>query len=152
MLEKKTIFSLDEQIRKSILLLEHEWSNKNIDFDIELDEVQYQGDEELLQQVWINLLNNAVKFSNTNSSIAVRLYRTNSAVIVKISDNGIGMSEETMLRIFEKFYQGDKAHSHDGNGLGLSLVKRILDLCNGSIYVESKLCEGSTFTVELPVA
>lgn len=151
-IEQKTVFSLDEQIRKTILLLEHEWSNKNIDFDIELDEVQYQGDEELLQQVWINLLNNAIKFSNTNSSIAVRLNRTNSAVKVEISDTGIGMSEESMLRIFEKFYQGDKSHSNDGNGLGLSLVKRILDLCGGSIRVERKFHEGSTFTVELPVS
>ena len=152
MLEKKTVFSLDEQIRKIILLLEHKWSNKNIDFDIELDEIQYHGDEELLQQVWINLLDNAIKFSNTNSSIIVRLYRTASAAKLEISDTGIGMSEETMLRIFERFYQGDKAHSYDGNGLGLSLVKRILDLCNGSIHVKSKLHEGSTFTVELPVA
>ena len=126
--------------------------NKNIDFDIELEEVQYQGDEELLQQVWINLLNNAIKFSDINNSIAVRLNKTDSIVKVEISDTGIGMSEETMLRIFEKFYQGDKAHSYDGSGLGLSLVKRILDLCNGSIHVKSNLNEGSTFTVELPVA
>ena len=152
MIDRKTLFSLDEQIRKTILLLEHEWSNKNIDFDIELDEVQYQGDEELLQQVWINLLNNAIKFSDTNSSITVRLNKTDSTVKVEISDTGIGMREETMLRIFEKFYQGDKAHSYDGNGLGLSLVKRILDLCDGNIHVKSKLNEGSTFTVELPIA
>lgn len=151
-IDKKTTFSLDEQIRKSILLLEHEWSLKNIEFDIELDEVKYEGDEELLQQVWINLLNNAIKFSSIDSTIAVKLYKTSSTIKVKIRDTGIGMSGETVIRIFEKFYQGDKAHSYDGNGLGLSLVKRILDLCNGNIYVESKLNEGSTFIVELPIA
>ena len=150
-IDRKAVFSLDEQIRKSILLLEHEWSKKNIDFDIELDEVKYQGDEELLQQVWINLLSNAIKFSNSNSSISIRLYQISSAVKIKISDTGIGMDEKTLMRIFEKFYQGDKAHSYDGNGLGLSLVKRILDLCGGSICVKSKLHEGSTFTVELPI-
>ncbi len=150
-IDRKVVFSLDEQIRKSILLLEHEWSKKNIDLDIELDKVKFQGDEELLQQVWINLLSNAIKFSNSNSTISIRLYQISSAVEIKISDTGIGMDEKTMMRIFEKFYQGDKAHSYDGNGLGLSLVKRILDLCGGSISVESKLHQGSTFTVELPI-
>lgn len=151
-IDRATFFSLDEQIRKTILILEHEWSNKNINFDIELDEVQYQGDEELLQQVWINLLNNSIKFSDADSSIAVRLSKTASRVEVEIHDTGIGMSKETIQRIFEMFYQGDKAHSGEGNGLGLAIVKRILDLCNGSIHVESKLGEGSTFTVELPIA
>ncbi len=150
-IDKRTLFSLDEQIRKTILLLEPEWSKKNISFDLDLDELQYQGDEELLQQVWINLLNNAVKFSHENGTINLRLSKTASAVKVEISDSGIGMSEETVLRIFERFYQGDSAHSRDGNGLGLSLVKRILDLCNGNINVKSTLNEGSTFTVELPL-
>jgi len=150
-IDRRTYFSLDEQIRKTIVLLEPEWSKKNISFDLELDDLRYQGDEELLQQVWINLLNNAVKFSHENGKIAVSLGRTASAVKVEISDEGIGMSEEIMLRIFERFYQGDKSHSRDGNGLGLPLVKRILELCGGSIHVTSKLHEGSTFTVELPV-
>ncbi|MCC5911042.1 MAG: HAMP domain-containing histidine kinase [Clostridiaceae bacterium] len=149
--EKEVVFSLDEQMRRSILLLEYEWSKKNIEFDLELDKVKYQGDEELLQQVWINLLGNAIKFSNGDSIISIRLEQTDSTVEVKISDHGIGMSEATMGRIFEKFYQGDKAHSYEGNGLGLPLVKRILDLYGGNIYVKSKLNEGSTFTVELPL-
>lgn len=150
-IENKNVFSLDEQIRKSILLLEHEWSKKNIEFDIGLNSVKYKGDEELLQQVWINLLNNAIKFSNMNSNIKVRLYETQSAIKVEITDYGIGMSEEIQSRIFEKFYQGDKSRSHEGSGLGLSLVKRIVDLCGGSIHVKSKLNEGSTFTVDLPL-
>jgi signal transduction histidine kinase len=151
LIEKKDLFSLDEQIRKSILLLEHEWSKKNIEFDVELNKVGYKGDEDLLQQVWINILGNAIKFSNENSNISVILNVVDSNIKVEISDNGIGMSEETQARIFEKFYQGDKSHSYEGNGLGLPLVKRILDLCGGSIHVKSKLYKGSTFTVELPV-
>lgn len=149
--EKKVSFSLDEQIRKSILVLEHEWSKKNIDFDIDLVKVHYSGDEELLQQVWLNLLGNAIKFSDINGTITVSLKQAASSVIVKITDYGIGMSEETMTRIFEKFYQGEKARSYEGSGLGLSLVKRILDLYNGKIYVESKPNEGSNFTIELPL-
>jgi len=151
MIDRKAIFSLDEQIRRSILLLEHEWSKKNICFDIELDSVKFPGDEELLQQVWINLLGNAIKFSNDNSSITVRLHGSASFVKVKITDTGIGMSEEIQPRIFEKFYQGHKSHSYDGNGLGLPLVKRILDLCDGKIHVQSSLGKGSTFIVQLPL-
>lgn len=130
--------------------MEHEWNRKNISFDIELEKLQYQGDEELLQQVWINLISNAVKFSPQNGSIAVRLEKAPDGVRIAIRDEGIGMPEETMQRIFEMFYQGDKAHSSEGNGLGLTIAERILDLCSGSIQVESGLGEGSTFTVILP--
>jgi len=148
---KRLAFSLDEQMRKSILLLEHEWSNRGLELDIELEQVNYIGDEELLQQVWINLLNNAIKFSIDNSKIKIRLNNHGSFLRIEITDYGIGMSDETIDRIFEKFYQGDKAHSVDGNGLGLPLVKRILDLCGGNIKVKSSLNEGSTFIIELPV-
>lgn len=149
--ENKVRFSLDEQIRKSILLLEYEWDKKNIELDIELDKVEYLGDEELLQQVWINLLSNAIKFSYPNSKVDIRLDSTDSSVIVRISDNGIGMDETIISRVFEKFYQGDKAHSDEGNGLGLALVKRIIDLHGGGIDVESQPQKGSTFTVKLPL-
>lgn len=151
MIGKKIIFSLDEQIRRTILLLEHEWSRKNIEFDIDLENTKYQGDEELLQQVWINILSNAIKFSSEASSIAVKLYQMETSIKIEISDTGIGMNEEMRERIFEKFYQGDKAHSIGGNGLGLSIVKRIIDICEGNIYVESRLGYGTTFTVELPL-
>ncbi|WP_026477407.1 HAMP domain-containing sensor histidine kinase [Alkaliphilus transvaalensis] len=150
-IEKKVKFSLDEQIRRSILLLEHQWGKKNIEFDIELNKIYYFGDEELLQQVWINLIGNAIKFSEVNGIIGIHLEAFSNMVRVSIKDDGIGMSEETIHRIFEKFYQGDKARSHEGNGLGLSLVKRIIDLVGGRITVESNLKEGSTFIVELPL-
>ena len=132
--EKRTLFPLDEQIRKSILLLEPAWSKKNIEFDLDLEKSQFSGDEELLQQVWINLLDNAIKFSNESGIISVRLRQNKKNVTVEIADNGIGMNEETKKRLFEKFYQGDK--SRGGRGLGLSLVKRILDLYGGKISVE----------------
>ena len=144
--EKRTLFPLDEQIRKSILLLEPAWSKKNIEFDLDLEKSQFSGDEELLQQVWINLLDNAIKFSNESGIISVRLRQNKKNVTVEIADNGIGMNEETKTS-FEKFYQGDK--SRGGRGLGLSLVKRILDLYGGKISVESKLHAGTTFIISL---
>lgn len=148
--EKRVGFSLDEQIRKSILLLEHAWSQKNIGFELELEQVTYAGDEELLQQVWVNLLDNAIKFSDINGSISIKLAQRASKVKIEISDQGIGMGKETLQRLFEKFYQGEKAHSAKGCGLGLALVKRILDLHGAEIAVESTLNQGSAFTVELP--
>ena len=147
----RKFFSLDEQIRKSILLLEHEWNKKNIEFEIELEKINCLGDEELLEQVWLNLLGNAIKFSPIKGKISIRLTQVEKTAIVQISDKGIGMSDDTMTRIFEKFYQGDVTHFHEGSGLGLSLVKRILDLFGGHIHVQSKINEGSTFTVELPL-
>ncbi len=150
--DKINPFFLDEQIRKSILILEPAWSKKNIEFDIELEKTKYWGDEELLQQVWLNLLDNAIKFTDQAGRISVTLQQQSEAIEVKISDNGIGMSAETIEHIFEKFYQGDTTQTTAGRGLGLSLVRRILDLYGGDIKVESKLHEGSTFTVVLPVA
>lgn len=148
---KKIVFSLDEQIRRTILLLEPEWDKKNIEFEIDLEDIKYVGDEELLQQVWINILSNSIEFSPEAASIGLKLYQRGSIVKIEISDKGIGMDKETQERIFEKFYQGDKAHSLGGNGLGLSIAKRIIDICEGKIYVESIKDEGTTFTVELPV-
>lgn len=150
-IEEGHIYSLDEQIRKSILLLEHQWSEKDIEFDLNLEKTNYLGNEELMQQVWINLLNNAIKYSSKNSVISIRLEKINSKAKIEIVDQGIGMTQETIERIFEKFYQEDKSHSQRGNGLGLPLVKKILDLYGGNISVESSKGEGSTFTVELPL-
>ena len=150
--DKRSLFSLDEQIRKSILILEPAWSKKNIEFEIELEKVMYLGDEEMLQQVWLNLLDNAIKFTDRAGVITVTLQQKDKAIEVKVSDNGIGMSADTMKHIFEKFYQGDSNRATEGRGLGLSLVRRILDLYNADIRVESKLHEGSTFTITLPVA
>ena len=146
----KVRFSLDEQIRKIILMLEPEWSKKNIDMDIALDDISYYGNEELMGQIWQNIINNAIKFTPVDGKISVHLYQTESNIMVKISDNGIGISHEAKEKIFEKFYQGDHSRKTEGNGLGLALVKRIIDLCSGKVYVENLFEGGVCFTVELP--
>lgn len=146
----KTKFSLDEQIRNCILLLEKEWSDKNIELDIELDPIDYYFNEEMLSHVWINLFSNAIKFSSKGGTVSLRLFRRDNLILFEISDTGIGMSKETKDRIFEKFYQGDSSHATGGNGIGLNIVKRILTLANGSVTVESELNVGSKFTVALP--
>lgn len=146
----KVQFQLDEQIRFALLMLEAQWSGKNIDLDISLAPVQYYGSEELLMQVWLNLLGNAIKFSNDEGALHVSLAHENDYITVIISDTGIGMNEEVVQHIFDKFYQGDTSRKAEGNGLGLPLVKRVVDLCEGTIQVSSVIGAGSTFTVTLP--
>ena len=146
----KTSFYLDEQLRHSVLILQRDLAQKNLDIDIDLDEVQIYSNEELLQQVWINLLSNAIKFTNDGGKNFYTTYGYRRYRYCKITDNGIGMKAESLNHIFDKFYQEDKSHSSNGNGLGLPLVKRIVDLCDGTIRVKSLLGEGSSFTVELP--
>ncbi|MCD7949425.1 MAG: HAMP domain-containing histidine kinase [Erysipelotrichaceae bacterium] len=148
----KNVFSLDEQIRQVILLYEEQWINKNIDLHIHLDEINYNGNEELLSQVWQNLIGNALKFTDNDGMIWINMRQELDSIKIEIADDGIGMNEETMNRIFEKFYQGDTSHSRNGNGLGLALVKKILDLHQGSIEVSSKINEGSTFIIKLPIS
>lgn len=147
----KKYFSLDEQLRQALLLLENQWSKKNIDISMDLKSINYYGSEDLLMQVWLNIFSNAIKFTPENGLIVTILKNTDKGVCVSISDNGIGMSEEVKGKIFDKFYQGDNSRNFEGNGLGLTLVKRIVDLCGCSIKVESKLNKGSTFTIFLPI-
>jgi len=155
----KKDYSLDEQIRNCILLLEKQWSKKNIDFNVELTPAVFYGNEEMLSHVWLNLLDNAVKYSPENSEITVscrEIRKANSAgekinmTEVKITDKGIGMDEHILKHIFEKFYQGDAARSDSGNGLGLPLVKRIIELCGGIISVQSETGSGTSFYIYLP--
>jgi len=149
--EQAKPFSLDEQIRKTILILEVEWSKKEIEFDIDLEEILFSGDEHLLQEVWLNLIHNAIKFSNQKGVIRVGLHKDGSIVKADIYDSGMGIADKDKKRIFERFYKGDKSRSKDGNGLGLVIVKKIVELSNGKIYFESELGIGTTFTVELPL-
>ncbi len=132
-------------------MLEPEWEQKDIKWDIELDRAMICGDEELLQQVWINLISNAIKFSEDEGSIFVELQHTVDGVQIKVKDDGKGMSEETKGRVFEKFYQGEEAYGIEGSGLGLSLVKRIVELHGGKVEVLSEPEKGSEFSVLLPV-
>lgn len=146
----KTEYRLDEQLRKVILMLEGKWEPKNIEFDMELPHKLYYGSEQLLEQAWSNIIDNAIKHSPENSTIHVFMNTSNDAVEVIVTDNGEGMTEDVQKHIFEKFYQGDSSRKSEGNGLGLPLVKRIVELCKGTVTVKSVPGEGSTFTVTLP--
>ena len=142
---------MDEQLRSDILLLEKQWTKKDLEIEPELDAVTYCGNAEVLSQLWVNLLSNAIKFTPEGGKIVIRLTKDSECVKVMVRDNGIGMSHETLQHVFEKFYQGDRSHSVDGNGLGLSLVKRIVELCGGTISIESEEGNGTTVYVSLPI-
>ena len=147
---KKEPFRLDEQLRRSVLMFEKTWIEKNLEPELELPDCTYNGNEELLGQMWINLIGNAVKFSETGGKFGVKIEDSDSFVKVSVYDNGIGMSEEVRQHVFEKFYQGDTSHKEKGNGLGLALVKSICTLTGCDISVQSELNKGSMFTVTLP--
>ena len=143
-------FNLSEQLLQAILIYENEWSDKNIEIVTELDEsVIISGDSELLMTVWSNLISNAVKFTERGGKITVRLSKQNRKAVVSVSDTGCGMTEEVGARIFEKFYQGDVSRTTQGNGIGLAIVKRIVDITKSEITVESELGKGSCFTVKI---
>ena len=134
---KASTFRLDEQVRQSILALESKWEKKEIEFDIDLDEIEYTGYENLLSHVWLNLIDNAVKFSPQNGQIRIRLKQLAGSVTFSIWDNGLPIPEADIGRIFNKFYQGDNSHASEGNGLGLALVRKIVAAEQGTINVTS---------------
>lgn len=142
-------FSLDEQLRLCILALDEKLDDKNLKVNIELEEVIINSDPSLLEIVWNNLLTNALKFTEKGGAISIVLRKEPGKAIVIISDTGCGMDYETQKRIFDRFYQGDTSHTTEGNGLGLALVRRVIDLVNGEISVTSVKGNGSTFTVVL---
>ena len=148
---EKTPFRLDEQIRRAIALTETKWADKSLEIDVILEEIVFNGNEDLTQQIWLNLLDNAIKFSNIGGTLHIRLSKWNRGIRFIIQDEGIGMDDKVKSRIFDKFYQGDHSHKKTGNGLGLTMVKRIVDLCGGTVEVESEIDKGSVFTVTLPM-
>lgn len=148
---KKTRFYLDEQIRQVVLAMESRWVDKNIDMDLELQNVEFVGEEELMNQVWMNLIDNAIKFTPEGGKITVMTMKSKDEISVTIEDTGIGMSEETMNHVFEQFYRGDTENRYEGSGLGLSLVQRIVNLHGGTVLVESVEGSGSIFMVTLPL-
>lgn len=156
-LENQEIFpatetcQLDEQLREAILSFESLWEQKKLELDIDLEEVEAVCDASLLEIVWNNLLSNAIKFSDFEGLLRVTLRKENGWAVICVQDSGCGMEPETQAHIFEKFYQGDISHSSQGNGLGLALVKRVLDIVGGRITVESIVGKGSVFTVSLPI-
>jgi len=142
-------FRLDEQIRQSIMLLESKWTENEIEFDIELEDVIFNGDRVLLMHVWNNIIGNAIKFSPRGGLVTIRLYQKGDRVVFCTDDCGPGIGESAMKHIFDKFYQEDSSHKQKGNGLGLSLVKRIIDMSDGIITAENLPNAGCRFTVEL---
>lgn len=147
---KASTFRLDEQVRQSILALESKWEKKEIEFDIDLDEIEYTGYENLLSHVWLNLIDNAVKFSPQNGQIRIRLKQLDGSVTFSIWDNGLPIPEADIDRIFNKFYQGDNSHASEGNGLGLALVRKIVAAAHGTINVTSSEDAWTEFVVALP--
>jgi len=139
----KSEYDLDEQMRNVILLLEPKWYEKNISFDIEMENISLHANEDLMQQVWINLLNNAITYSHPKGVIHIKVYNEEEQAVIVIRDEGIGMDEYTKERMFEKFFKGNSSLSKEGTGLGLALVKRIIDLHHGTIEVESRPGEGT---------
>ncbi|WP_304508785.1 HAMP domain-containing sensor histidine kinase [Anaerotignum sp.] len=146
----KTYFSLDEQIRNDILSLEQLWEEKKLSLDIELESIRFYGNKNMLSLVWCNLLSNAIKFTPNGGIITIKLNNEGSNILVCVEDTGIGIAEETRKHIFEKFYCGDKSRHSGGNGLGLTLTKRIVWLCGGTIEVQSEKDKGTNFLVRLP--
>ncbi|MBU3160075.1 HAMP domain-containing histidine kinase [Clostridium frigoris] len=146
----QTEYELDEQIRNCIILLENQWSTKNIEINLNLDNIKIYGNIEMLSHLWINLIENAIKNSKDNGNITIECHETLDDIEFKISNDGNGMDDNTLKHIFDKFYQGDRSHTSPGNGLGLSIVKRIIELSSGEITVESKINQGTIFTVKLP--
>ena len=144
-------FDLSEEVRQSVLLLESKWQKKNLELFIDMDELEYHGNKALLNQVWINLIDNAIKFSPQNGKIKLKLHRKKDQVVFQILDNGCGMDEETKNHIFDRFYQGDSSHTAEGNGIGLTVVEKIVHLHKGQIRVISEAGIGTTFTVNLPI-
>lgn len=146
----KENFRLDEQIRQAIVSLEIKWTKKNIDLDIDMDSITYQGNESLLMHVWVNLIDNAIKFSPENEKIKITLKEKNNQIIFTVSDYGKGITDKDKVHIFDKFYQGDASHNAEGNGLGLPLAKKIITLNDGKINVKNNQTKGCTFEVILP--
>lgn len=142
-------FRLDEQIRKSILLLENKWIAKDLDIDVVLDEVKIKGNRGLINQIWINLLDNSIKFSPINGVITIQLNDHKDKCEFIIKDEGSGIDEEEQKRVFDKFYKGGKSGNIEGTGLGLSIVKRIVDLHEGSIELSSVVNKGTKISILL---
>lgn len=146
---QKTEIRLDESLTECILQFEEEIDKKGLRLDCDIREITAVSDESCLELVWNNLISNAVKFTDEGGKIEISLKEEGGAVVFVISDTGCGMSSETGVHIFDKFYQGDTSHSREGNGLGLALVKKVIDILGGEIGVSSELGKGSTFTVKL---
>lgn len=145
---QKEWFSLDEQIRRVLLNYESVWEEKNLTIELNLEKIDYYGNKPLLAQVWSNLIDNAIKFSTQNGILSIGCCLIEKNILVTVKDNGIGMEDEIKKLAFDKFYQGELSHNGKGNGLGLSLVKRIITLCGGTVSLESEKGLGTEVIVK----
>ncbi|MDU3520043.1 MAG: HAMP domain-containing sensor histidine kinase [Clostridium saudiense] len=150
-LKEKQMFNIGEQIRQSILLLDSKFQSKNISLDINIEDCNIYANKKMLNQVWLNLLDNAIKFNNENGLVSVNMKKKEKEILITIIDSGIGISKEVVSKIFDKFYQEDTSHSTKGNGLGLTIVKKIIELHGGTIECESIVSKGTKFTIILPI-
>ncbi|OUM97390.1 MAG: hypothetical protein A9Z00_10005 [Thermobacillus sp. ZCTH02-B1] len=146
-------YRLDRQLREAVLACEPQWLEKGIDLDVELEPVEIVADPDLMSQVWANLLHNSIKFTPGGGTIGVRLRLKDGQAEVVVSDTGVGIGEEDLPRIFERFHKADRSRNREagGSGLGLAIAKKIVDLHRGSITVQSRLGKGAAFTVRLPL-
>ena len=147
----KTTYRVDEQVRQAIVLLEPSWTEKNVEFDVDMDEIVWNGPENLMHHVWSNLIQNSIKFGPEDGMIRITLKQTDGRFVFEVEDEGPGVPEEERQRIFHKFYQMDSSHKQEGNGLGLALVKQIVDGCGGVISVDTLPERGCRFSVTLPM-
>jgi len=147
--EKKNSYRLDEQVRQAIFSLENKWTEREIEFDIDMDDIHYEGYESMMMHVWTNLIDNAIKFNSMGGLVVMRLKKEEDKYIFVIEDEGSGIQEEYQQKVFNKFYQADDSRKQEGNGLGLALVKKIVDLYHGEIKIENLPQKGCRFTVIL---
>jgi len=143
-------FSLDEQVRQAVLLLEPKWSAKDIELDVEMDEISYLGNPGITAHLWSNLIGNAIKFTPRESTVKIRLSSSDGAIVFLVDDEGPGIADDAKSHVFDRFYQADSSHKSEGNGLGLSLVKRITDMLSGEVACENLEPRGCRFTLKLP--
>jgi len=147
---RKEKIRLDEQIRQCIIMLSEKWIDKEIEYDIQLEPLTMESDADLLMQVWMNLLDNAIKYSKESAVIRVQSVQEENGVRVEIADFGEGIPEAKLPKIFDKFYQCEESHKNQGSGLGLSIVKRIMELLGGTITCQSKEGKGTLMIVRIP--
>lgn len=144
-------YSLDDQLRSIVLTLEPQWTAKHLDLGLDAAPTEIEADADMLHQAWFNLVQNAVKYTPDGGSIRIVLTRSGASCRVAVTDTGSGIAASDLPRVFERFFRADKARSGEGNGLGLSLVKRVVELHGGEVGVISQPAQGSTFTVTLPL-